>query len=202
MALVNFSHRTRDIPVNTRAVYVARDGYWLWRTHEGLCLRERERNTYHDSDFFMTVWNEEKGEPEEIMFATTRGWTYPAMGSFVDATPEVQAKYAAWMRARELERIARDRKGKAAVIRANRKIASRIAREHGVPYSRLISLRRDAGYTAILGLFNPRLRSGFKQSLRDQVLVWLRDKAPRYPFPLSGRQMSALAAKPFAKRGF
>src|ERR1700748_532986 len=69
-------------------------GLILWHTHVGLCLADRSYNGFDDSDFYMLVWNEEKGEAEEICFATTRGWSYPAYGSWVDATDEVKAKYA------------------------------------------------------------------------------------------------------------
>jgi hypothetical protein len=64
---------------------------WTYETHVGLCLEDRERNGYDDSDWYMTVWNEEKQATEEICFATTRGWSYPCYGSSPDATPEVCA---------------------------------------------------------------------------------------------------------------
>src|SRR3569623_1571700 len=53
----------------------------LYSTHHGVCLRERERNMRDDSDFYMLVWDAEKGAPHEIMFATTRGWSYPCLAS-------------------------------------------------------------------------------------------------------------------------
>lgn len=80
------------------------DSMYLYDTHVGLCLQEREMNGSWDSDFYMLVWNEEKGEPVEIMFATTRGWSYPCLGSAVDATPEVRAKYDAWKAKKDAER--------------------------------------------------------------------------------------------------
>jgi len=72
------------------------DNLWLYETHHGLCIRDYERNGYNDSDWYMVVWNEEKGGPETIEFASTRGWSYPCYGSKPDATPEVLAKYQAW----------------------------------------------------------------------------------------------------------
>src|SRR5215510_5788359 len=63
-----------------------RDDYWsgvaktdIWRvtTHEGLVLELREMNGYDDSDFYAVVWNDAKGEPERVEYASTRGWTYP-----------------------------------------------------------------------------------------------------------------------------
>ena len=67
---------------------------WLVETHKGLVLELREINGYDDSDFYARVWNDEKGEVERVIYASTRGWTYPN-GAAVDATDEVKAKYAA-----------------------------------------------------------------------------------------------------------
>lgn len=71
---------------------------WLYDTHVGLCISDYERNGYDDSDFYMVVWNWEKMHTETIEFASTRGWSYPAMGSKPDATPEVLAAYAEWQK--------------------------------------------------------------------------------------------------------
>jgi hypothetical protein len=72
-------------------------GYDIWvrTTHEGLVLADREINGYDDSDFYAIVWNDEKGAPERVTYASTRGWTYPN-GCAVDATDEVKAKYTAY----------------------------------------------------------------------------------------------------------
>lgn len=70
---------------------------WLYDTHVGLCIEDYERNGYDDSDFFMIVWNPETMEPENICFATTRGWTYPCYASKPDATPEVMEQYNVWL---------------------------------------------------------------------------------------------------------
>ncbi len=55
----------------------------------GLVLSEREANYYDDSDFYATVWNLEKGEPQEVIWGTTRGAMGPSHGynCVVDATP-------------------------------------------------------------------------------------------------------------------
>lgn len=79
---------------------------WLYESHVGLCIHEREVNGRDDSDFYMLVWNEAENKPESVMFATTRGWTYPCLGSFADATPDVMAKYRAYTL--EAERAARE----------------------------------------------------------------------------------------------
>lgn len=68
-------------------------------TYEGAVLSTWERNGYDDSDFYATVWDDEAGEVKDVMFATTRGWTY-ANSATVDATDEVKAKADAWYRER------------------------------------------------------------------------------------------------------
>lgn len=75
-------------------------------THEGFVLATRERNGYHDSDFYAIVWDDDANEPREIWYATTSGWTYHN-GATVDATPEIRARYNAWRAQRDAEERAR-----------------------------------------------------------------------------------------------
>jgi hypothetical protein len=93
---------------------------WLYDTHVGLCLSDRERNGYDDSDFLMTVWDEETQQTKEIEYASTRGWSYPCYGSRPDATPEVCEKANAYRRRLAVEgAIAVDR-AKARIPEAGR----------------------------------------------------------------------------------
>ncbi len=71
-------------------------------THQGLVLELGEYNGYDDSDFYAVVWNWEKNSTERIIYASTRGWTYPNSAS-VDATPEVIAAYQAYCEKRRAE---------------------------------------------------------------------------------------------------
>lgn len=101
MPLVQFTTDKASIPVDARNVNFIKDyqqgtDVWTWTTHEGFCISEREANRYDDSDFYMTIWDDAKGKAQEVMFATTRGWSYPAMASKPDASPEIHAKYQAW----------------------------------------------------------------------------------------------------------
>jgi hypothetical protein len=79
-------------------------------TWEGAVLATGEHNGYDDSDFYAVVWDAEAGEPREIIYASTRGWTYNNSAT-VDATPEVLAAYDAW----KAERAARNAAAAAAV---------------------------------------------------------------------------------------
>lgn len=113
MAIIHWAHKLEDIPAGAanvrpfehdamnsdRETVVCRS--WSYQTHVGLCLEDRERNGYHDSDFYMVVWNPETMTTENIEYGTTRGYCGPAMGSFVDATPEVRAAYLQHLRERQ-----------------------------------------------------------------------------------------------------
>lgn len=142
----------------------------LYSTHHGLCVAEREHNGHDDSDFYMTVWNPETGAPETVMFATTRGWCYPCLGSAVDATPEVKAAYAAWQKAaaeKEAKRL-REREARRPRLHCNVTITSAITRgknkvEAGAKGDVFwIGTDRDSrsryrnSYAASLGLTDPR----------------------------------------------
>jgi hypothetical protein len=72
------------------------DRFTLHTTDHGLCISDREMNGRDDSDFYMTVWNPETASATEVCFATTRGWSYPAMGSSPDALPSVMFAYGVW----------------------------------------------------------------------------------------------------------
>lgn len=161
---------------------------WLWDSHAGLCLFEREHNMRDDSDFYMTVWNAEKAAPERIMFATTRGWSYPGLASCVDATEEARSAYLAW-ETRETRRqkvlaarsrsVALSEKAKALSVR--RSVAARLVGAYGRErFDRLVQL--------VTSRKNNRLRNAFKAKLADQVISWLSEPTPRYETPLSPKQ--------------
>lgn len=213
MAIVRFTHRKSEVPPDARNVQVTDDlnsfgstdhngnplygprPIWTWHTHVGLCLKEREYNGYDDSDFYMTVWNPATCAPEEIMFATTRGWSYPSYASYVDALPEVKKAYEAWQAAQKAAREAEYRKGAAAELRALRAgIRANIGT--GERYVRALKLRRAIGsekFGRLVTFLGRNLRSKFKLSLKAQALAWFGEAAPKYRTPLSGRQWEAVA---------
>lgn len=165
--------------------------YWTRLSHVGLCISDYERNGYDDSDFFMVVWNPEKQEPETILFASTRGWSYPCMGSSPDATPEVIAEYRDWGRRMEVARKARIRSEKALKLADQRRSMIASAKAFGFPYQRLLVARRLLNadqFSSLMWLLNAKVRSGFKLSMRQQAILWLKEQAPKYPTPLSKKQ--------------
>jgi hypothetical protein len=80
---------------------------YLQESYVGCVVALREMNGYDDSDFYATVWSEDKGF-HEIMYASTRGWTYPN-GANIDASPELMAKYEAYLAAADAARYARSK---------------------------------------------------------------------------------------------
>jgi hypothetical protein len=161
----------------------------LKTTHHGLCLFESERNMYDDSDFFMTVWNPEKGEPETIMFATTRGWSYPCLGSSVDATPEVAEAYNTWKKAYDrrrkiLAKLAERKKirGYAQTwgvsVKETKKLLNSISKDDVEPFHRLLKTET--------------FRSNFRKSLNSRVRDWMKEENSQFSTPLSRKQMMYL----------
>ena len=126
MPIINMTHSREDAEargVNVRSCDANGDGkitVWLYNTHVGLCLEDRERNGYEDSDWYMTVWNEAEQKTEEICFASTRGWSYPCYGSSPDATPEVCEKANAYRRRLAVQAAIGNDRAKARIPEAGR----------------------------------------------------------------------------------
>jgi hypothetical protein len=59
------------------------------REFEGRVIETRERNFYHDSDFYAVVWDDEAADIREIEYATTRFGG--GGGATADLTPEWEA---------------------------------------------------------------------------------------------------------------
>lgn len=159
----------------------------LYKTHVGLCIEDRERNYYDDSDFYMIVWNPETQKPSEITFASTRGWSYPCYGSHADATPEVMEAYRAW--------VAHDTKQKrVAARRLKRNADMELAKKAGLKNRHQVNRIRVAVGTGNFDnvmrlLTTKKFRNPFRASLADQVRKWVNDKNPKYYKPLTNRQM-------------
>lgn len=174
----------------------------VYDTHHGLCLFEVESNYHDDSDFYMVVWNEDTQSPEKILFATTRGWSYPCYASHVDATDEVLEKYNEWKRAQAFLAVQKERAERAKFLKAIRRQEQNAIQWYGIESGRLVRLRkavggfrtlsekRDDDYTAILNLLvNKKVRNKFKLKMREQVIDWLSSDTPKYKKPLSPKQM-------------
>lgn len=170
----------------------------LVETHKGLCLYERERNMYDDSDFFMIVWDPEAHCTKEIMFASTRFWSYPCMASHPDATPEVKVEFTAW-------RIEQDRRNDILRRWGDRRRRINMANDLGITRSdlkRLMTIyhrqsletkRNPDDFDLIVTLLKTKnFRSNFRKSLADQIRKWLKTPDSSYGKPLSQKQMASL----------
>lgn len=167
----------------------------LLDTYVGACLSDSERNGRDDSDFYMRVWDEKEQTVKSILFASTRGWSYPCMASRPDATPETLAKVAAWEKKQA-------RRYKAANIRTARKAAADLATRLGLTRGRAarLILACDEGWKleAATKLLTGNLRSTFRIKLRTQVQDWLKDDAPKYKTPLSPKQWACIHPDAFS----
>lgn len=90
-------------------------------SYEGAVLCRRERNFYHDSDFYAVVWDEVEQVTKQIDYATTRAWTY-ANGASIDATNEVKAKAADYQYGRYLKQIQKANQRQSREIATDRRV--------------------------------------------------------------------------------
>ena len=159
-------------------------------SYVGKVVSTYEDNGYHDSYFYAVVWDDDAKAPRKIETHST-AFSCGKAGASVDATPERQAAYAAWMAA-----ITRRATIKAKLER--RAIVHSIARVANVRPSRVGRLRdaysrpdvREAVEKLVVS--RPRMRSKFRASLADQVIDWLKSDNPHYDRPLSPNQLRCL----------
>ena len=157
-----------------------------YESYKGMCVRERENNGYHDSDFYMTVWDEASQSAFTFQYATTRGWCYPCMSSSVDASPEIMAKFQKW-------EAYQQRKASILRKRSKRQEQFKIARECGVTFKQLTELRVACVYEQVVPLLKTKkFRSEFRQSMANQVREWLNSTDRKFKTPLSYKQLSYL----------
>lgn len=162
-------------------------GDTIYMTHHGLCLSEREANFYDDSDFYMRVWDVETQSIKEICFASTRGWTYPCLGSYVDATPEIVALATAYQ-------IKVDRLMRARNLIWDRRRQTKEVAELGLQTRKQLKRLENCGIkddvTRLKTLLKTKkFRSEFRAKMAAQVRDWINDPQPKYATPLSPKQM-------------
>jgi hypothetical protein len=132
------------------------DGECIVTPHfEGATLYDRERNGYHDSDFYALVWDEEKGEVRDIEYGTTRFANTPRHAP-VDATKEVWEKAWQWAEEKWLERIRYEANKEANEVAVGRQV--RVARGRKVPIGTEGKVLWMDAQT-----WSPRYRNGYKR---------------------------------------
>ena len=160
---------------------------------KGLCL-EVKYNYLWDGDFCnnMLVWNPESKTVSQELVYDSRGFSSVHE---VDATPEVKQEYADYLAAIAAKRVAIVRQNKLERLVEFRAQCKRLGVAYGFKAFRLLALRNrynPADYQNILDLLEKNIRSGFKKSLRQQLVNWLADENPNYATPLSPKQVSYL----------
>lgn len=120
---------------------------------EGCVVSLREANYYDDSDFYAMYYNVETGKFEEVCYATTRFYTYH-LGAFIDATPEVAAKWEAKCAADEAAYKAHKAAVEAATVRAGKTV--KVVRGRKVPVGTVwnvlyVCASKFGGFSAKLG---------------------------------------------------
>jgi hypothetical protein len=164
-------------------------GYVTYETYKGLCLVDYEHNGYDDSDFYMVVWNVEKHIPEKICFASTRGWSpvFVVSGSYVDAPEEIREAYVKYVYDKDVALRFENK-------RIHNERLTKIAEKNNLTLESVERL-----FNATFPNFEPfekllmaNLRSAFRKSLREQVVKWLLDPAPKHMTPLSRKQLEYL----------
>lgn len=180
---------------NTQKFIQERGALVLWETHKGLCISEREMNGSSDSDFYMTVWDEKEQCLKEILFGTTRGWSYPSWGSYVDASEEIREKAKEYSKKQlaEIERKERVRFVKQKL--ENRAVCKKLSFQYEFSYFRFVKFLKTIGNEksqSITKLLQSNLRSGFRISLRTQLVNWLKEKEPAYAKPFSTKQWECI----------
>jgi hypothetical protein len=103
----------------------------------------------------------------------------------VDATPEVRAEYDAHLayQKRSSEVLGR---------RAARQRDAEVARRAGLNRVQVERLKAAVGtdyWDGVKRLITTNLRSGFRMSLRQQIINWVNDPNPKFSRPLSPKQM-------------
>lgn len=206
MALVSFCRLRSEIPVGAENVQFELSHTWrrsngidakeymtecpgpseliTYETYAGCCLAESEHNMSDDSDFYMLVWSIVEQRPFRVMFATTRGWTYPCLASRVDATPEIRA-------AHEAHRKAATRRHRIQAAWAKRCALSKLAKEARVSVLSIRRLRNATTSDQFEGatvLLTSKLRSAFRLSLKAQLLAWLESSETKHASPFTRKQ--------------
>ena len=156
----------------------------------GTTLRDWERNGYHDSDFYATVYDTEMCQFRDIMYGTTRGCMFPQR-PVVDATEAVRALYKAYeeglthmearrVRARRTEELLNGGLTEKTINSFNEEFS---------PYRIM-----DSGQENIYNLLKSNPRKEFRQGLKKQVIEWLDTpkEERKYNLPLSPKQLMCL----------
>lgn len=158
------------------------DGTWGAPEFVGACIRDWERNGYDDSDFFVTVWNEDKQTIENVLHNSTRYGIGYGVKVTIDASEEVLKKYKRWQRLQSIKSRLKTRKE-----------LMELAKHYGLSSRHAFIRLQKCPQNEVMRLLETKnFRSSFRASLAKQVREWVENPSPRYPQPLSRAQYDSL----------
>lgn len=159
---------------------------------EGKCVDQHSAGGHDWMTTDMIIWDGEKQTPfYQTVWAEHFGTDVIAYK--IDATPEVRQAYKAYL-AKVARRVSIQ---KAWDLRCNLR---RIAKECNLTYFQIIKLEKVTPigvWSDTIKLLRSNLRSAFRKSLKDQILKWVNDPAPKFNSPLSSKQWSYIPAPKF-----
>jgi hypothetical protein len=150
---------------------------YMQTTHRGLVLGTYERNGYDDSDFIAVVWNPNAGKPEDIEYASTRGWSYPCHAE-IDAPPGIMAAYQDYLNEE------RDRQTR--LLQAREASIPKVGKHVKVVRGRKVPLGTEGIIFWMKDqYFSPRFRNGYRRNGPDSIKIGIaldetRDARGRY----------------------
>lgn len=167
--------------------------------YQGILIQSLgERNGYHDSDWYVLLWDVEKQAPRSQLCATTAcggGDMWYCPYGLTDLLPEHAEAYRAWSRRREIQKRWDERRRH--IARAGELGLTRreYARLRQVEFARFRNDEKGAEALYLLEqlLGTKNFRSSFRKSLADQVRAWVREESPKFRVPLSPKQMASLS---------
>lgn len=164
-----------------------------------LIMTHGENNGYHDSYWYVTIWNVQKGEPQRVLVGTTAAggddmW-FPE-GGIVDLTEENQIAHEAYKQQKH-EAFRKEQEEYAATMNITLDQYDRLRNSLGVTTAHLID---SAGRSPALSqlhaieelLKTTKFKSKFRESIATQVRTWLGEESPKYKTPLSDRQLHVI----------
>jgi len=160
----------------------------------GKCVDQYSAGGHDWMTTSIVYWDDEAKAPaSEVVWAEHYG--IDVISYNIDATPEVKAEYETY-----LANVARRKRIQKTWD--NRCNLRRIAKECNLTYFQIIKLEKvtPVGFWSdTVKLLRSNLRSAFRKSLKDQILKWVNDPAPKFNSPLSSRQWDFVSTPVFRR---
>lgn len=146
-----------------------------------------------ESPYIAVVWNDSQNEPDRVIYGSTYGCDKAVV---IDATDDIKNKYELYNQGLAIIQNMAARYDKSLLLSNRRKRIKKAAYEHKFSifeFYKLMKQYTDYQIDHILKLMETNIRSGFKKSILDQILDWLKTPTVRkYKTPLSEKQLAAL----------